>query len=305
MSDRQWIDAHRPEAVESYVFQNEEHKEFINSLLAKGDFPNLLLSGIQGTGKTTLAKMLIQQFDVNAFDVKIINASIENGIDVIREDIQKFCMPMPIGKYKVILFEEADRLSKAAQDALRALIEDFSDTVRFIFTCNYPHKIIPALHSRFQSLNFEAFERDDVYEMLLGILTEENVEVPDIESIEAHVELYYPDMRKMIQSIQQSSHSGTLGAPMGLSSGDEVLDKWTEIWTNNPTLDALMDLMPLVDNNNAESLYRVMYENISNLNDDLVIKSIPIVAEHLYRYSFVADQEINMAACLISIFVDF
>lgn len=304
MKERLWERKYRPAKIEDYIFQNKDHKEFVESFIVKNDIPNLLLSGIQGTGKTSLALMLIDLLNLSPLDVMKINASVESGIDTVRDRIINFCMPMPLGDYKIILFEEADRLSAAAQEALRSVIDEHSDTVRFVFTCNYVHKIIPALQSRFQSLEFEAFEKDHIYQMLIDIFVEEDITVNDEEILISHVETYYPDLRKIINSVQQSSVGGVLSEVISKTTSNDVIDEWNRIWSSTPTLDALIALVPDVDNNNVDELYRVMYDNVSNLPDDAVLRTIPIIAEHLYRVPLVVDQEINMCACLINIFSD-
>lgn len=155
MENYLWTERHRPRKLEDYVFTDDNQRNQIYSWVKEGNIPHILLSGSAGVGKTTLAKVLFNELDIDGFDILEINASRDNGVDFIRDRIEGFVSTMPFGKFKVVLLDEADYLSQNAQAVLRGLMETYSSTSRFILTCNLPHKIIPPIHSRCQSFHID------------------------------------------------------------------------------------------------------------------------------------------------------
>lgn len=303
MLEKLWVEKYRPTNLSDYVFQNQQQRTMFESLVTKKEIPNLLLSGVQGTGKTTLSKILCNELDIDPSDRLVINASSESGIDNVREKITNFCSTFPLSKFKIVCLEECDGLSHHAQLALRHVMEEYSDTVRFILTCNYPHKIIPAIQSRTQHIHIEEFDMDALFDRVLQILNNENIQVENPDFLVNHVAKFAPDLRKIINSLQQSSTTGTL-EDVGSSQSVDIEDKWSDAW-KNPTLENLLSLVGLVDNNNYEKFYETMYKNVENLNDPkLINNAIIVIAEHLYKSSLVSNQEINLAACVIKIFSD-
>lgn len=298
MKERMWYKKYQPSTIDDYAFQNEDTKIKVEDYLSKGDIPNLLISGIQGTGKSSLAKVLINEFDVQPSDVRIINASKESGIDKIRDDVSGWCMTYPMGKFKVVIFEESDGLSTAAQKSLRSLIDDASDTTRFIFTCNYINKIIPPLLSRFQNIHIDEFDEEALVLHAATILDNENITF-DGDILIDHVEKYKPDMRKIINSLQECSITGELTSPDNNSDNDDFIESWKSMWSRRTTYTELANFINMVDNNNFEEAYEIMYS--SNQHKD-ASKSIPIIAEHLYKAYTVSNQMINLDACLIRLF---
>ena len=143
-----WVEQYRPNDVDGYVFRDDTQREQVKQWIKEGSIPHLLFSGAAGIGKTTLAKLLITGLEIDQYDLLELNASRENNVDTVRERITSFVSTMPFGKFKIVLLDEADYLSPNAQAALRGVMETYADTARFVLTCNYPHKIIPAIHSR-------------------------------------------------------------------------------------------------------------------------------------------------------------
>jgi DNA polymerase III delta prime subunit len=205
-----WVEKYRPNAVDGYVFKNTSHKEKINSWIQEGSIPHLLLSGSAGIGKTTLAKLLINQLDVQSTDVMIANGSKEARKVEWIDRLIMFCQTMPFGEFKVVLIDEADFMNPlSVQPALRNLMEEYSHSVRFILTCNYPNRIIPALHSRCQHLHFEKIDPTEYTARVAEILITEGVEF-DLDTLDSYVKAYYPDMRKCINTVQLHSPEGVL-----------------------------------------------------------------------------------------------
>lgn len=298
------VEKYRPKTLDDVVFSYPKVKSIFQSFISSGEIPNLLISGSPGVGKTTLVRILLSELKVNKSDTLIINASSSSGIDTIREKIHDFVRSMPMGKFRVVVLEESDGLSLPAQKALRTLAEDYSASVRFIFTCNYPNKIIPALHSRCQGVHIADLNHDMVLERILTILDQENIGIDSLEDVLSHINPYTPDMRKIINSIDQFTMLGTLHRlPEGGSGGSSALDEWERIMSGKPSYEALAPLVVHVDGNNYNEFYRALYDNVDNLDKDLQNRAILIIAEHLYKAGVVADQEINIKACIMRIFL--
>ena len=170
-----WVEKYRPKTVDGYVFRDDHQRKQINTWIKEKSIPHLLFSGSAGIGKTTLAKLLINEIGIEDYDVLEINASRENSVDVIRDKITNFVQMIPFGPFKVVLLDEADYLTLNAQAILRGLMETYASTSRFILTCNYPNKVIPALHSRCQGFHVEKTDQTEYTARVATILVEENI----------------------------------------------------------------------------------------------------------------------------------
>ena len=171
-----WVEQYRPKDIEGYVFRDEAQRDQVKQWIKAGSIPHLLFSGAAGIGKTTLAKILINALNIDEYDVLEINASRERGIDEVRDRITNFVSTMPFGTFKIVLLDEADFLTPPAQASLRGVMEEYSQTARFILTCNYPHKIIPALHSRCQGFHIEKVDHTEFTARAATVLVTEGVE---------------------------------------------------------------------------------------------------------------------------------
>jgi len=317
-----WTHKYRPKTKEEYVFANEQIRKFVDKCLNEETIPNLMLSGIHGTGKTTLARILVSELGINPMDNLAINSSAESGIDAVRNKITDFCSTFPVDKFKVVILEEGDGLSRSAQMALRYLMEDYHDTVKFIMTCNYPNKIIPEIHSRCQTVHIESLDIDSVNDRIIDILTSElpkDKEFTDeeIEALDCHVNRFYPDMRKIINSLQQSTINNEIHPPVAEQDGSDVEQHWNELWkisadklnSRREFIQSALEMTQVIDENNFEKFYRVMYENIGKLSlfdpkrDIFHEEALPVIAEHLYRAYTVADQQMNLDACLYRLLI--
>lgn len=207
-----WVEKYRPSTLNGYVFKDESQKRQIKKWIEEKSIPHLLLSGHAGIGKTTLARLLFNELNINPLDVLEINASRTNSVDDVRDKILNFIRLMPFGDFRVVLLDEADYLTPNAQAALRGVMEQYHDTARFILTCNYPHKILPAIHSRCQGFHIASIDKTEFTARAAEILITEGV-IPDIDILDTYVKATYPDLRKCINTIQMNTSNGELMPP--------------------------------------------------------------------------------------------
>ena len=302
-----WVEKYRPQKIKDCIL-TESLKETFQEFLKQGEIPNLLLSGSAGTGKTTVARALCEEMGA---DYIIINGSDEGRqIDTLRHKIKNFASTVSLtehSNHKVVIVDEADYMNaESVQPALRNFIETFYKNCRFIFTCNYKMKIIPALHSRCTVIDFAIKNGQKVktakalMTRLSSILKDEQVEF-DPKVLAELIQKHYPDFRRTINELQRYSVRGKI------DSG--VLFNLSE--TNNKELMQILkdkkfnDMRKWVINNldkEPSSLFSTIY---SSLYEALESKSVPqavlIIAGYQYKAAFVADQEINMVACLTEI----
>lgn len=299
-----WVEKYRPTDVADYVFQNAVHRASIEQMIENKSIPQLIFSGKHGTGKTTLAQILISEMELDPADILTINASTERGIDTFRDKIQNFALAMAMGDYKIIHLEEADKLTPDAQDALKSFMEEVSDSVRFIFTCNHVNKIIPPIRSRCQEFQFKAGDIDDVTEFAANVLASENVKF-SLENLDKFIAAGNRDVRKTIQLLEQYTIKGVLQPPSDASSGGDYQFELLDLLAADKWVDARKLVCASITNDDWEAVFRFLYENIHKApkfkNADAWESAILIIADHLYKHTLVADPEINAAAMFIAL----
>ena len=298
-----WTEKYRPKDVDGYVFRDSTQKDQVNAWIKEGSIPHLLLSGAPGVGKTTLAKIMIQQLNIDEYDVLEINASRENSVDTIRDKISGFVETMPFGKFKVVLLDEADYISPNGQAALRGVMETFAQTARFILTCNYPNRVIPALHSRCQGFHIEKIDQTEFTARVAKILMDESV-TPDLDILDTYVKATYPDLRKCLNLVQMNSTTGTLIQPQANegSAKDYRLDV-VQLFKAGKIQEARKLLCKHARPEEMEDMFRWMYDNLDLFGDteEKKDRAILVIRNGLVNTSMVADAEINLSATLVEL----
>lgn len=298
-----WVEKYRPSVIQDYVFRDEVQRHQVMAWIESKSIPHLLFSGAPGVGKTTLARILINQLDVDPFDVLDINASRESKVDDVRNKISKFVETMPYGEFKVVLLDEADYISPNGQAALRGVMETYSSTARFILTCNYAHKIIPALHSRCQGFQIQRLDQTEFTARVATVLVTENVEF-DLDVLDNYVRATYPDLRKCLNVCQMNSSIGTLSLPHGDEIGDA---EWragvVELFKSGRVTEARKLLCKNARAEDMEEIFRWMYDNLDlwSTNVEKQDQAIILIRDGLVNHSFVSDAEINLSATLIEL----
>ena len=297
-----WVEKYRPKSLDGYVFRDDHQRKQAQSWIKEKSIPHLLFSGSAGIGKTTMAKILINELEIPDYDVLEINASRTNSVDAVRDKITNFVQMIPFGPFKVVLLDEADYLSPNAQAALRGVMEEYHSTARFILTCNYPNRIIPAIHSRCQGYHIERIDQTEFTARVATILVEEQIAV-ELETLDLYVKATYPDLRKCINMVQQNVSDGKLHAP---SKGDEGAADWkfdmVELFKAGKITEARKMLCGKLKAEEMEEVYRWLYDNLEVFGDEeKQDTAVLIIKQGLVDHTLVADPEINLAAVLIKL----
>ena len=299
-----WIEKYRPKTIDGYVFVDNNQRQQVEAWIKDQSIPNLLFSGSPGTGKTTLGKMLINELGVDEYDVLYANGSKEGRKIEWVDKLISFCQTMPYGKFKVVFIDEADYLNpNSVQPAMRNLMEDYSQTVRFILTCNYPNKIIPPLHSRLQQLHILKTDHTEFTARAATVLVTENIEF-DIDTLDSYVRATYPDLRSCLKLLQQNSLNGALRAP---NSTDKSVGDWkldcVQLFKSGKLREARTLICQQSTPEETEDIFRWMYDNLDLWSKDVEKQdeAIIIIKNGMANMPLVADQEINLSSTLVEL----
>ena len=298
-----WTEKYRPSSIGTYVFRDEGQRQQVSGWVQEGALPHLLFSGAPGTGKTTLAKVLLTELEVDDMDIVEINASNEDNVDTIRNKITNFSSTMPFGDIKYVLLDEADYITPNGQAALRGVMEMYHTSCRFILTCNYPQRIIPALHSRCQGFHIEKLDINEFTARIAQIGLDEGVQL-DLETLDTYVQATYPDLRKAINLTQQNVVEGVLQKPQ---DGDSNTSDWMlsaiELFKAGKYKEARTMIVSQARPEEYEEVYKFMYRNLELWGDTELKQdqAIVIIRNGIAKGIAVADPEINLAATLVEL----
>ena len=288
------VEKYRPVNLENYV-GNDHIKKTISQYLDQNDIQNLIFYGPAGTGKTTLAKLIIKNLDC---DYLYINASDERGIETIRDKVSGFASAASFKSIKVVILDEADFLTIQAQASLRNVIETFSRTTRFILTCNYVERIIDPLQSRCQTLKIIPPSKQDIAYHLIDVFKKEEVDC-SAEDLKSIINQYYPDIRKMLNTIQLSIQDNEVVIDKSvLVSSNYMAQVLKELTNAKPSWKNIRQIIANANVQDFEELYRYLYNNASVYADGKEGMVAIYINEYTYQSNFRIDKEINAMALL-------
>ena len=299
-----WTEKYRPKTLDGYVFTDPTQREQIEYFIKEKSIPHLLFTGPAGTGKTTLAKILVNTLDIDPYDFLQVNASRDNGVDFLKTKIEGFVSTMPFGDLKIVLLDEADYLSHNAQAILRGLMETYQSQARFILTANLAHKIIAPLKSRCQQVIIDKADQTEFTARAATVLVTEEVEF-DLDTLDSYVKATYPDLRSCLKLLQSSSVSGKLAMTKSATDAGTAEYKLAvvELFKKGDVRGARTLLCTHATADDMEEIFTWMYQNLDLWSDSLEgqDEAIKIIRKGAATHSLVADFEINLSATLVEL----
>jgi replication factor C small subunit len=299
-----WTEKYRPQTLDGYVFTDPAQREQIEHFVQEKSVPHLLFTGPAGTGKTTLAKILVNSLNIDPYDFLQVNASRDNGVDFLKSKIEGFVSTLPFGDLKIVLLDEADYLSHNAQAILRGLMETYQSQARFILTANLAHKIIGPLKSRCQQIVIDKTDQTEFTSRAATVLITEGIEF-DLDTLDSYVKATYPDLRSCLKLLQTNSISGTLSISRSSSnsgSTDYKLDV-VNLFKQGKIREARTLFCSNTSADECESVFTWMYQNLDlwASTPEGQDEAIKIIRKGAATHSLVADHEINLSATFVEL----
>lgn len=305
-----WTEKYRPSSIDDYVFRDPGLRKTVEKWVRiEKDIPHLLLHGPAGTGKSSLINVLVNELEIQDGDVLYINVPDESGIDIIRDKILRFVQLVGFGKIKVVILEEADRMTASAMPVLKRVMEDYAHICRFLITTNHIERIISPILSRVQEIELSKHDENDFRLRLAEILLDEGVslEEEDLEVLDSYIRATYPDLRKAINVIQKNVHDGILSPPGADDerSASEDMFKIIELFKNKKILEARDLVCKTLNTSDYDDMFRLMYNNINLFTDDVDLQCevIKVIRNGLVNHEIVGDKEINLAAVFSELYL--
>lgn len=298
-----WVEKYRPTKVSEYVFQDMRLKKQVQTWIKEKSIPHLLLTGPAGTGKSSLARVLINELGVDPGDILYINVSDSTGVENVRTKIMSFAGTVSMGEFKIALLEEFDHASVNAQAALRRVMEDYSESCRFILTGNYTHKVIPAIKSRTQEIVIQNLDIEEFKIKMAEILLAEDVEIEDEDILDTYIKATYPDLRKCINTMQLNTQDGKLLPPSSESSSADWQSHAIEMFKKGNLTEARKLIVAQIRSEEYEDFFRLCYKNLEWFakDDNQKDEAILIIRDGLVKHTSCADAEINLSATLVAL----
>ena len=294
-----WVEKYRPTTMDTYI-GNEHLKSKVSVYLESGDLPHLLLYGRAGTGKTTLAKLLVNNIDC---DYLYINASDENSVEVVRDKVKNFASTLGFQEMKVIILDECDYITPNAQAALRNLMETFSKNCRFILTCNYVERIIDPIQSRCQSFQIIPPDRKQVAQHMSNILDNENIKY-ELDNIVTIVNSGYPDIRRVINGAQRQVVNNELVIDKSSIIQNDYKNQVLEILKTQDKKNSFKNIRQLLADSKVtdfSDLFRLMFDTVDDWGKGHIAECILILSKYQQSDAIVVDKEINVMAMFTEI----
>jgi len=297
-----WTEKYRPANMQDYVFKDQRQRKTIEGWIAEKNIPHILFHGPAGTGKSSIVNVLMNELEVEKGDILYVNASEDRNVDMIRTKVLNFVQTIGFGDFKVVLLEEAEQINATAQPMLKRIMEDYANAARFVLTSNNPNKIIAPIRSRLTEVHCDRLDTEEFQLRAAQILVDEQIDF-EIEDLDSYIRAAYPDLRKMINFLQENSQGGKLLSASGEESNSDYMLEAIELFKDGRILKGRELICSHIQDSEFEEFFRFMYRNLDLWAEEEMgkVKATIIIRDGLLNHAIIADPEINLAATLDSL----